>query len=74
VGLHPVWLIFAVTAGSYLLGITGALLAVPVAAAMGVLVRFSIEQYLKSPLYTARPESSLLLPDQDSDAAEMDAR
>jgi predicted PurR-regulated permease PerM len=66
VGLHPVWLIFAVTAGSYLLGITGALLAVPVAAAIGVLVRFSIEQYLKSPLYTARPEPSpVLLPDQE---------
>lgn len=73
VGLHPVWLIFAVTAGSYLLGITGALLAVPVAAAIGVLVRFSIEQYLKSALYTARPESSLLLPDEERPAAEMDA-
>lgn len=65
VGLHPVWLIFAVTAGSYLLGITGALLAVPVAAAIGVLVRFSIEQYLKSSLYAAPPEPSpVILPDQ----------
>jgi predicted PurR-regulated permease PerM len=75
VGLHPVWLIFAVTAGSYLLGITGALLAVPVAAAMGVLIRFGIEQYLKSPLYTAKPEPSpLLLSDHDPPPAPAEKR
>lgn len=51
VGLHPVWLMFAVIAGSALLGFTGALLAVPVAAVIGVLVRSAIAQYLKSPLY-----------------------
>jgi predicted PurR-regulated permease PerM len=51
VGLHPVWLLFAVTAGGALLGITGALLAVPVAAAMGVLVRFAVQRYRESPLY-----------------------
>ncbi len=51
VGLHPVWLLFAVTAGSALLGITGALLAVPTAAAMGVLIRFAVQRYRASPLY-----------------------
>ncbi|MFO1153278.1 MAG: AI-2E family transporter [Rhodospirillales bacterium] len=51
VGLHPVWLLFAVMAGSALLGITGALLAVPAAAAIGVIVRFLIQQYRESPLY-----------------------
>ncbi len=51
VGLHPVWLMFAVIAGSALLGFTGALLAVPAAAVIGVLVRSAIAQYLKSPLY-----------------------
>ena len=52
VGLHPVWLLFAVTAGAALLGITGALLAVPTAAALGVLVRFAVQRYRESPLYT----------------------
>lgn len=51
VGLHPVWLLFAVMAGGSLLGITGALLAVPVAAAIGVVVRFLVQEYLESPLY-----------------------
>ncbi|MBK8173830.1 MAG: AI-2E family transporter [Rhodospirillales bacterium] len=51
VGLHPIWLLFAVTAGGSLLGITGALLAVPVAAALGVLVRFAVERYRQSTLY-----------------------
>jgi len=51
VGLHPVWLIFAVTAGAVLLGITGALLAVPVAAAVGVLVRYGVQRYRNSALY-----------------------
>lgn len=51
VGLHPVWLMFAVIAGSALLGFTGALLAVPAAAVIGVLVRSAIAEYLKSPLY-----------------------
>lgn len=51
VGLHPVWLLFAVTAGAVLLGITGALLAVPTAAAVGVLVRYGVQRYRNSALY-----------------------
>lgn len=51
VGLHPVWLLFAVIAGGTVLGITGALLAVPAAAAIGVIVRFLIQEYRESPLY-----------------------
>jgi predicted PurR-regulated permease PerM len=51
VGLHPVWLLFAVTAGAALRGITGALLAVPVAAALGVLVRHAVQRYRDSALY-----------------------
>lgn len=54
VGLHPVWLIFALFAFGYLLGFVGLLLAVPLAAATGVLTRFGIKQYLASPLYTGR--------------------
>ncbi len=52
IGLHPVWLMFALLAFGYLFGFVGLLVAVPVAAAIGVLVRFAISQYLASPLYT----------------------
>ncbi len=51
VGLHPVWIIFALLAGGALFGFVGLLLAVPVAASIGVLVRFGIGRYLVSPLY-----------------------
>jgi predicted PurR-regulated permease PerM len=52
VGLHPVWLMFALLAFSYLFGFVGLLLAVPLAAAAAVLIRFAIRRYLASPLYT----------------------
>jgi predicted PurR-regulated permease PerM len=52
VGLHPVWLMFAMFAFGYLFGFVGLLVAVPLAAAMGVLVRFAVRRYLASPLYT----------------------
>ncbi len=55
VGLHPLWLIFALFAFAYLFGFVGLLLAVPLAAAAGVLVRFALRQYLASPLYTGPP-------------------
>ncbi len=58
VGLHPVWLMFALLAFGYLLGFLGLLLAVPLAAAVGVLVRFAIGRYLESPLYTGEDEPS----------------
>lgn len=51
VGLHPVWVIFALLAGGALLGFVGILLAVPAAATIGVLVRFLLAEYLKSPLF-----------------------
>lgn len=52
VGLHPVWIIFALFAGAALLGFLGVLLAVPVAAMIGVLGRFALQRYLASPLYS----------------------
>jgi predicted PurR-regulated permease PerM len=51
IGLHPVWVIFALLAGGALLGFVGVLIAVPTAAVIGVLLRFSIDEYLQSPLY-----------------------
>jgi len=54
VGLHPVWLMFALFAFGYLFGFVGLLLAVPLAAAAGVLTRFAIRRYRESPLYIGR--------------------
>ena len=51
VGLHPVGLIFALFVFSYLFGFVGVLVAVPLAAAIGVLIRFALELYLASPIY-----------------------
>ena len=51
IGLHPLWLMFALLAFGYLFGFLGLLLAVPLAAAVGVLVRFGVGRYLESPLY-----------------------
>ena len=51
IGLHPVWLMFALFAFGELFGFTGLLIAVPTAAALGVLARHLIGLYLKSPLY-----------------------
>ena len=52
VGLHPVWIIFALLAFGYLFGFVGLLVAVPLAATIGVLARFGLERYRESSLYT----------------------
>ncbi len=52
VGLHPVWLIFALLAFGSLFGFTGLIAAVPVAAATGVILRFAVTRYRESNLYT----------------------
>jgi len=54
VGLHPVWLMFALFAFGALFGFVGLLVAVPAAAAVGVLVRFALSRYLQSDLYYGR--------------------
>lgn len=51
VGLHPVWIMFALLAGGSLFGFTGVLIAVPVAAILGVVVRHFIARYRESALY-----------------------
>ncbi len=52
IGLHPVWMMFALLAFSYVFGFVGLLLAVPLAAATGVFVRYGLRKYLASKLYT----------------------
>jgi len=52
IGLHPVAVIFALLAFGYLFGFVGLLVAVPLAATIGVLVRFALRRYLASSLYT----------------------
>lgn len=56
VGLHPVWLIFALSVFGVLFGFVGLLVAVPVTAALGVLARFGVEQYKASQLYCGAVE------------------
>jgi predicted PurR-regulated permease PerM len=51
VGLHPVWLIFSLSVFGSLFGFVGLLVAIPVAATIGVIVRFALEQYRESQLY-----------------------
>jgi predicted PurR-regulated permease PerM len=55
VELHAVWVIFALFAGAAAFGFLGVLLAVPVAAVIGVLARFWLRRYLASPLYLDPP-------------------
>ncbi len=55
VELHAVWVIFALFAGGAAFGFVGVLLAVPVAAILGVLCRFWLRRYLESPLYLDPP-------------------
>ncbi|MDJ0684931.1 MAG: AI-2E family transporter [Alphaproteobacteria bacterium] len=63
VKLHEIWIIFALLAGGSLFGFLGILLALPVAAVMGVLVRFGLARYLASAFYdhgviVARPSDA----------------
>ena len=52
VGLHPVWIIFALLGFGSVFGFTGLLVAVPVASALGVLLRYATRRYRESPIYT----------------------
>lgn len=69
VGLHPLWVMFALLAGGSLFGIVGMLIAVPVAAVIGVLGGFLIDRYKASPLYQRDNEdpSSIILPEDRAD-------
>lgn len=51
IGLHPVWVLFAVFAGGAVAGLAGVFLAVPVAAVLGVVVRAMFDNYRRSNFY-----------------------
>ncbi|MGI9234510.1 MAG: AI-2E family transporter [Woeseiaceae bacterium] len=59
IGLHPVIIIFAVAAGGQLFGFFGILLALPAAAVLSVLVRFTYDRYLKE-----HPDALLVLEEE----------
>jgi predicted PurR-regulated permease PerM len=59
VGLHPVWLILALSVFGSLFGFVGMLAAVPIAAALGVIARFATEQYVESSLYQGTQRKTL---------------
>ena len=58
VHLNPVWVIFALFAFGYLFGFVGLAIAVPVAAAIGVVIRFALRQYYASPFYESASSAS----------------
>ena len=69
VGLHPVWLLFALSAFGSVFGFVGMLVAVPIAASIGVLARFGLGQYQASLLYQGyagrRDRSDVPAPEDD---------
>ncbi|MTH63563.1 AI-2E family transporter [Paracoccus shanxieyensis] len=54
IGLHPVWLMLALTVFGTIFGFVGLLVAVPIAAALGVIVRYMVGRYKESAIYTGR--------------------
>ena len=69
IGLHPMAVIFAVTAGGTLFGFLGMLLALPVAAVANVLLRYAHERYTASSLYAGEQPQILLAPDAATPAS-----
>ncbi len=72
IGLHPVWLLFALSLFGALFGFVGLLVAVPVAAMLGVVARFAIEKYLDSQLYLTGARTATVDPAAERAANETD--
>jgi predicted PurR-regulated permease PerM len=66
VNLHAVWVIFALLAGGALFGFVGLLLAIPAAAAIGVLVRFCLSRYMRSGAYLGAGRRAAKKPAEDT--------
>lgn len=61
--LHPVWVMFAVLAGTALFGLVGTFLGTPAAAVIAVLIRFGIRQWRESRYFRGRGQAPLIVPD-----------
>jgi predicted PurR-regulated permease PerM len=61
--LHPVWVIFAVLAGTALFGLAGTFLATPAAAVVAVLVRFGVQRWRSSRYFTGEPDAAAMAPE-----------
>ena len=76
VGLHPVWVLFAVFAGGEVMGFVGVLIAVPAAAAAAVLVRYWIDRYLEHyqvpSLVAGTPQETAVAEQASDDVSEAD--
>lgn len=66
IGLHPVWVIFALMAGGSLFGFTGVLLAIPIAAVIGVVVRYGVRSYMNSSFYLGEIQTGSEGPDREN--------
>lgn len=64
--LHPVWVMFAVLAGTALFGLVGTFLGTPAAAVIAVLIRFGIRRWRHSRFFRGHGEAPLILPEQPS--------
>jgi hypothetical protein len=71
VGLGEVGALFAVVAGGQLLGFTGVLLAMPIAASVAVLIRRLVRYYEDSVFYGASDRDASIGPDEDEELARM---
>ena len=54
IGLHPLWVIFSLFAGGAISGFAGILIAVPLAGVVGVLVRYTLQNYKKTTFYLGK--------------------
>ncbi|SNY93809.1 Predicted PurR-regulated permease PerM [Cohaesibacter sp. ES.047] len=68
VGLHPVWLMFALLAFGSLFGFVGMLIAVPTAAAIGVIIRYILDKYMHSSMYRGQGDGLNAAPSHDTQA------
>ena len=69
VGLHPVWLMFALSAFGSVMGFVGLLIAVPAAAVIGVLARFGLQRYREGRLFLGGEALVPEDPDYDHETA-----
>ena len=65
VGLHPLWILFALMAGGSLLGLLGVMIAVPVAAVLAVILDFAATQYRASSYYTGPQKPPVSIPQKE---------